>query len=78
MYNYTYYNLIKFEIAQKNAQERIKGGDKKLEDELVLEEYLKLCGRVEDEQGNVILTPCDLQVQKEKIKQAERAKVKKR
>ena len=59
--------------AEKEQAEIIKREIKSLEeksdnlDELVLEEYLNLCGRVEDENGQKILTRCDKVLGNDKI-----------
>ncbi len=39
----------------------------KNEEEMILEEYLKMNGRVEDEKGNKILSPHDKEIGEEKI-----------
>ena len=67
-------NAEKAEASKLKEEIKILKEQLSQEEELVLAEYLNLCGRVEDEDGNKILTKCDRIIGEEKVAEMERRK----
>jgi len=64
------------EDEKKKLKTKIKALEKQLtmEDELVLEEYLKMNGRVEDEKGNKIMNANDISIGEERVLKSEQGR----